>query len=63
MAGFLPPVSSEGGVSSFDVCVCVCVVLRRPIAGAASGDATDSEEELAAFCPQVSVVSYFIHKH
>eukprot|EP00066_Takifugu_rubripes_P002788 XP_003964920.2 PREDICTED: protein FAM134C isoform X1 [Takifugu rubripes] len=26
--------------------------LRRPIAGAASGDATDSEEELAAFCPQ-----------
>lgn len=25
--------------------------LRRPIAGAASGDASDSEEELAAFCP------------
>ncbi|CAN9505511.1 unnamed protein product [Ophioblennius macclurei] len=25
--------------------------LRRPIRGAASGDASDSEEELAAFCP------------
>ena len=40
------------------VCVRVCVlcaVLRRPITGAASDEASDSEEELAAFCPPVSV--------
>lgn len=30
-------------------------VLRRRIHGAASGEASDSEEELAAFCPTVSL--------
>lgn len=30
-------------------------VLRRSIRGAASGEDSDSEEELAAFCPTVSL--------
>lgn len=41
----------------------VCrAVLRRPIHGAASGDASDSEEELAAFCPTVRVLHKSVDK-
>ena len=52
-------------LSCFDsiVCVCVCVaVLRRSIRGAASGDASDSEEELAAFCPSVCCLNMHFQK-
>lgn len=38
------------------VCVCGFLVLRRPIRSGISGDASDSEEELAAFCPTVSAL-------
>lgn len=38
-------------------------VLRRPIHGAASGEGSDSEEELAAFCPAVSLSQKLCEVH
>ena len=38
-------------------------VLRRPIRGAGSGEASDSEEELAAFCPTVSLSMFQLECH
>lgn len=54
-----PPQDAPTLVRLKIICLCLCwAVLRRPIHGAASGEASDSEEELAAFCPTVSLSNF-----